>query len=137
MNKFLGTCLSIFILLSLAACSPKSTCPVQNDSSRYLSPQEIKPQSSLPPENSSLPAKVMIGGKLRTVDKVVTGPLCNDHWTGTVYVTCDVQVFAWEEKPLFLKDCDLSMEPNTVVYVADHNDAAYYNGCSCHTGEQP
>jgi hypothetical protein len=22
-----------------------------------------------------------------------------------------------------------------VVYVAYHNDAAYYNGCSCHTGE--
>jgi hypothetical protein len=24
-----------------------------------------------------------------------------------------------------------------VVYVAAHNDAPYYNGCSCHTGTNP
>ncbi len=77
----------------------------------------------------------MIGGKEIQVDKVVSGPLCNDTWRGTVYVTCDVQVYAWEETPTFLKDCNLQVEPDTVVYVADHNDTAYYNGCSCHTGE--
>jgi hypothetical protein len=68
----------------------------------------------------------------------VSGPLCNDRWEGTVYVTCDVQVAPWdeeEENPLFFKDCDLEIEPGTIVYVADHNDAPYYKGCSCHTGE--
>jgi hypothetical protein len=71
------------------------------------------------------------------VDKIVAGSMCNDTWRGTVYVTCDVQVSEWENEPLFLKDCNLSIEPGTVVYVAYHNDTAYYNGCSCHTGEQP
>jgi len=51
-----------------------------------------------------------------------------------VYVTCDVQVLEWKDRPTFLEDCDLVIEPGTVVYVAAHNDAAYYNGCSCHTG---
>lgn len=69
------------------------------------------------------------------MDKVIEGPLCNDTWNGTVYVTCNVQVYAWEEHPTFLKNCDLKIEPGTVVYVAYHNDTAYYNGCSCHTGE--
>jgi hypothetical protein len=68
------------------------------------------------------------------VDRVVEGPLCNGTWSGTVYVTCNVQVYPWEEKPTFLKDCDLTIEPGTVVYVADHGDEPYYKGCSCHTG---
>jgi hypothetical protein len=89
------------------------------------------------PAAESKPAEVSISGKPMTVDKVVTGPLCSDHWEGTIYVGCDVQVLKWEETPLFLKDCDLSIEPGTVVYVAYHNDSAYYNGCSCHTGELP
>jgi len=29
----------------------------------------------------------------------------------------------------------LNIAPNTVVYVAAHNDAPYYKGCSCHTGQ--
>ena len=43
-------------------------------------------------------------------------------WRGTVYVACNVQVYPWEELPTFLKDCDLEIEPDTVVYVAYHND---------------
>ena len=93
--------------------------------------------SSSEPVDSTSPVEVKINGKMMTADKVVTGPLCNDQWKGSVYVACDVQVFKWEEEPLFLKSCDLGIEPGTVVYVAYHNDAAYYNGCSCHTGEQP
>ncbi|OGO25891.1 MAG: hypothetical protein A2136_09785 [Chloroflexi bacterium RBG_16_54_11] len=69
------------------------------------------------------------------VDKVVEGPLCNDTWSGSVYVGCNVQVYPWQETPIFLKDCQLKVEPDTVVYVAYHNNTAYYNGCSCHTGE--
>jgi hypothetical protein len=87
------------------------------------------------PANISSPVEVEISGRLMTVDRIVTGPLCNDSWKGKVYVACDVQVLEWEEQPLFLKSCNLSIEPETVVYVAYHNDAAYYNGCSCHTGQ--
>lgn len=70
-------------------------------------------------------------------DKVVSGPLCNDTWRGTVYVTCDAQVAAWSDAkaPEFLKGCDLEVEPGTVVYVEAHYNTAYYEGCSCHTGE--
>lgn len=68
-------------------------------------------------------------------------PLCNDVWSGTVYVGCDARVaqaaLDEESNPLFLKGCDLDIAPNTVVYVAAHNDAPYYKGCSCHTGEAP
>jgi hypothetical protein len=78
----------------------------------------------------------MIGGKPVKVNRIVEGPICNDTWSGIVYVSCNVQVMKWEENPLFLKDCNLRIEPNTVVYVAYHNDTPYYNGCSCHTGEQ-
>jgi hypothetical protein len=76
-----------------------------------------------------------IGDRTVLVDKVVEGPLCNDTWHGTVYVACNVQVYPWETAPAFLKDCKLSIAPGTIVYAAYHHDAAYYNGCSCHTGE--
>jgi len=81
---------------------------------------------------------VEIGGKQMLVDMVVSGPLCNDTWQGTVYVTCAVQVAKWneDENPTFLKGCNFTVEPGTIVYVAAHNDVAYYNGCSCHTGEE-
>jgi len=87
------------------------------------------------PDPASTPVRMEIGGRTIMVDRVVEGPLCNDAWSGTVYVTCNVQVLAWEDQPTFLRDCDLAIAPDTVVYVAYHNDAPYYNGCSCHTGE--
>ena len=82
------------------------------------------------------PTAVEINGKMVLVDRVIEGALCNDKWSGTVYVACSLQVLAWEEEPLFLKDCQLDIESGTVVYVASHNDSPYYKGCSCHTGEQ-
>jgi hypothetical protein len=88
-------------------------------------------------DKPSSPLEVKISGRNTLVDQVVSGQLCNDSWKGTIYVTCDVQVLEWEDDPLFLKDCDLSIEPGTIVYVAYHNDAPYYNGCSCHTGGTP
>jgi hypothetical protein len=89
----------------------------------------------VPSGDSTAPREVKIGGKAIRVDHFIQGPLCSGRWQGTVYVACDVQVLPWSEHPTFLKDCDLSIEPGTVVYVAYHNDAPYYNGCSCHTGE--
>jgi hypothetical protein len=83
----------------------------------------------------STPAIVQLGGRQLVADRVVSGPLCNDTWRGTVYVGCDVRVPEWSDDPVFLKDCHLQVEPGTVVYVAAHNNSAYYQGCSCHTGE--
>jgi len=78
---------------------------------------------------------VEINGKEIWVDQLVQGMLCSGSWHGTVFIPCQVQVYAWEEEPLFLKSCDLSIAPGTVVYVAAHNNEPYYQGCSCHTGE--
>lgn len=73
------------------------------------------------------------------VDKLVDYPICNDNWSGIVYVSCDARVAKVEmdenSNPLFFKGCDLNIAPDTIVYVAAHNDSAYYQGCSCHTGE--
>jgi hypothetical protein len=121
----------IFIILCLSACQTNNTvCP----------PVTGTPESlSLPPDQLPTPTpgpggtmEVVINGRSMTVDKVVEGPLCNDTWSGVVYVGCNVQVFDWVDQPLFLKDCNLMIEPGTVVYVAYHNNSAYYNGCSCH-----
>jgi hypothetical protein len=130
----------IFLSLLLTGCARTNTvCP----------PDEGTPHPTLPlatviemtPPPSSGPTQVEIRGKLMEVTKLVDYPLCNDDWSGTVYVSCDAQVAEAEldadANPLFLKGCDLNIEPNTVVYVAAHNDAAYYKGCSCHTGEAP
>jgi hypothetical protein len=113
---------------SSPACPP-TVSPALNPNS---SQAERSVESGQPP---LAPAQVEIAGRTVTVDQVVKGPLCGGAWSGTVYVTCDVQVLPWEELPTFLKDCDLEIAPDTVVYVAYHGDAPYYNGCSCHTGE--
>ncbi len=133
--KYLAPIIFSFLFLFLACCqNSKQVCPDATGTSQYLTALPDK----LPTPIAVLgPVRVEIGQKEIEVDRVVEGPLCNDTWRGTVYVTCNVQVYAWEETPLFLKNCDLKIEPGTVVYVADHNDTAYYNGCSCHTGEIP
>jgi hypothetical protein len=134
MKKWLLILAGVAILF-LTACQPQeSACPPVTGTPQYLtvSPQEL-PTSNLKTNSSSL--SMEIGSKTIPVDKVVEGPLCNDTWNGTVYVTCNVQVYQWEEQPTFLKNCNLLITPGTIVYVAAHNNAAYYNGCSCHTGE--
>lgn len=128
------------LLLSLAlpllsGCGGASpACPPA--ASPALSASSPQPQPATATRQPSLaPAEMEIAGRTVTVDQVVNGPLCDGAWSGTVYVTCDVQVLPWEEVPTFLEDCALEIAPDTVVYVAYHGDAPYYNGCSCHTGE--
>lgn len=129
-GRIAGLLALIWILL--AACQPAApVCPPTTGTPETLT----FPPPTAQPAQASSPIEVEIGGRTITVDRVVRGPLCNDSWSGTVYVTCDVQVLPWDEQPDFLEGCDLEIAPNTVVYVADHNDAPYYNGCSCHTGE--
>jgi hypothetical protein len=120
-------------VLILCSCAEKQVCPTPGSDKHYLSQEDLVSLNT--PVDEMSPTEVSINGKTILVDQLVTGPLCIGQWAGTVYVGCDVQVMEWEETPLFLKDCDLSIEPGTVVYVAYHNDSAYYNGCSCHTGE--
>jgi hypothetical protein len=120
-------------LLVLPGCrAEKPACPLAETTGNTLT---IPPESLPTPAVSSTPIEMRIKGRNVTVNKIVEGPLCNDTWSGTIYVACNVQVYAWVDKPLFLKNCNLSIAPDTVVYVAYHNNTAYYKGCSCHTGE--
>lgn len=128
--------LSLFLtLIFLSGCGKRDpTCPKSTGTPQFLTvpPQQLPiPTAKL----ASSPVNMEIGGKIIAVDQVVDGPLCNGNWSGTVYVTCNVQVYPWVESPTFLQYCNLTIEPETVVYVAYHNDAAYYKGCSCHTAE--
>lgn len=120
---------------TLAACQSTPTCPEVADEERFLTVEELATARAMTPAPAGTPIVVEVGSSAIVMDRVVNGALCNDNWQGNVYVTCDVKVPAWSETPTFLETCDLKIEPNTVVYVAAHNNAAYYKGCSCHTGE--
>ena len=132
--------LAVILLLLLAACGSTATgstttgCPAATGTPPRLGiPPDALPTAT--PGPPPAPVLMKIGGKEVQIDKVVEGPLCNDTWSGTVYVTCNVQFYPWAETPTFLQNCNLNVEPGTVVYVAYHNDTAYYKGCSCHTGQ--
>jgi hypothetical protein len=131
----------IILALNLTGCDRKNTVCGSQDGTLIPRPL-LSELISLPaPVPQTEPIQVEIGGKMVTVDRLVEGPLCNDTWSGTVYVGCSAIVgqskMDADENPLFLQGCELNIEPNTIVYVAAHNDAAYYKGCSCHTGEDP
>lgn len=140
-KKTLLFTLALWILF-LSGCERSNTVCPQDEGTPQITLQLTDLLEAPPPTPvSSAPLQVEIQGKLMEVDKVVDYPLCNDNWKGTVYVSCDAQVAEAEmdvdTNPLFLKGCNLKIEPDTVVYVAAHNDAAYYKGCSCHTGTAP
>lgn len=123
------------VLFLLAACQTTPVCPP--DSVTYVEDPSMLPDLPAPDEVGPTPTPTMvdIGGKTIEVDRVIHGPLCNDRWSGRIYVACDVQIVEWteEEGSYFLDGCDLMIEPGTVVYVAAHNNAPYYKGCaSCH-----
>jgi hypothetical protein len=125
------------LLISLiSACrAPAPVCPPDSvtyvaDSSSLSAPASLGDIGK-----STNPLLVEINGKEMLFDEVIQGALCDGDWSGTVYVACDLQIAAWGEEPTFLEDCDLNIEPGTIVYVAAHDDAPYYKGCSCHTGE--
>jgi hypothetical protein len=122
-------------LLLLSACGPKEpACPA--GSITYTTDLAAFP--AMPSTSQALlPETIEIDGRPTPVDRVIHGPLCNEQLSGTVYVACDLELMAWdkEKNPTFLENCDFTVEPGSVVYVAAHYDTAYYNGCSCHTGE--
>jgi hypothetical protein len=125
------------LLISLiSACrAPAPVCPPDSvtyvtDSSSLSAPSSLEDF-----EKSTNPLLVEINGKEMLFDEVIHGALCGGDWRGTIYVACDLQIATWEEEPTFLKNCNLNIEPGTVIYVAAHNNDPYYQGCSCHTGE--
>lgn len=127
-------CLLLMFLGLAAACQPAApTCPP--GSVTYLA--YSNPPQSLADPTAGKPKQqlVEINGQQIQVDQVVQGMLCSGKWSGTVYVPCQIQVYAWEENPDFLKKCELDIAPGSVVYVAAHHDEPYYQGCSCHSGE--
>lgn len=111
--------------LLLAACI-SSSCP--EGEVTYLSP----PYPPAPELEDIEPQAIIINRQEILVDRVITGPVCNDTWSGTVYLTCDIQVPAWEEDPFFWQDCNLNIEDGTVVIVEAHKNKEYTDGCSCH-----
>jgi hypothetical protein len=141
-NRYFHFFLVILLAFCISGCEREQTvCP--SDEGTLRPALQLADLIELPPpaSTSSEPIQVEIQGRSMDVDKLVDYPLCNDNWSGTVYVSCDVQVAEAEldadSNPLFLKECNLNIAPNTVVYVAAHNDAPYYKGCSCHTGMLP
>jgi len=139
-SQILFLFLPLIITISLTACERSNTiCAPEATAKPTL---ELTELLMTPVRDSATnPVTVEIKGKMIEVDKLVDYPICNDDWSGVVYVSCGAQVAEAEldadENPLFFKGCNLNIEPNTIVYVAAHNDAAYYKGCSCHTGEEP
>lgn len=109
----------------LGACT-SSTCPP--DTISYLT----KPYPTERVGANLEEQRIEIGRQELLVDEVIAGDFCNDSLSGVVYVTCDIQIPAWEEEALFLQDCDLKIEDGTVIYVEAHGNQAYYKGCSCH-----
>ncbi len=129
MKKYLSYILLCLALL-LSAC--KAECPPERIS--YLDDVTLFPQitTAADLESDSSPTRIEIKGKETQVDRLITGPVCNDDWSGTVYVTCDIQIAAWETDAFFFQGCDLDIEEDTVVYVEAHNNKEYTKGCSCH-----
>jgi hypothetical protein len=127
MKKCILITLSIVGIL-LSACH-SSTCP--EGAVGYLSPPYPPPVERTSQDTTT----ISLNKQEIVVDEVISGPICNDSWSGTVYVTCDIQIPAYdleEEEALFFQDCDLEIEEGTVVYTEAHGNAPYYQGCSCH-----
>lgn len=126
----------VAFVLFVSACERKQTvCP--EGSVTYGSDRTSFPKRSSPdhPAQGDSPAMVEIRGKKVKVDRIIQGPLCNDHLSGKVYIGCDIQIAKWADRPRFLEECNFTVEPGTVVYVAAHNDTVFKKGCACHTGK--
>lgn len=125
--KFQFFVLTLMVIFVLTACTP-DICP--DNSVTYVDNTTLLPATV---EGSSQNTELKIGAKTIVFDQVIYGPLCNNSLEGTVYIACDVQIVKWENKPTFLERCNFQVAEDTVIYVAAHNNAPYYKGCSeCH-----
>jgi hypothetical protein len=139
-KRWLVILLLVLISFVAAGCGRKSTVC---DTEPPNLPVEVRQSLSISEDGGELvfPAEIKLRNRMVYVDKIVHGFVCDDQWSGTVYVDCDVEVREYEvvdeEEANFFVGCDLQIEEGTVVYVAFHNDEVYYKGCSCHTNELP
>jgi hypothetical protein len=121
-------------VVGLSACkTAEPYCP-PGSITYHSSASELPDSDSQIDAASSMDDKIIdINGKEIEFDTVIHGPLCNNTLSGTVYVACDIEIPRWQGKPNFFKECEFTVEPGTVIYVAAHNNTAYYKGCaSCH-----
>ncbi len=130
MKKYLPSLL-VLAMLFLSACQT-AECPPDRIS--YLEDTTLFPQEKMEANTESGfdPIRMEIKGAEIQVDRVISGSVCNDTWSGVIYVSCDIQIATWQDDPIFFQDCDLDIAWDAVVYVEAHNDKAYYEGCSCH-----
>ncbi len=127
--KFLG----IALIFSLLAACQSAAPAAEPNAIQYVDPVTLHSRPT--PEGSGLPGEVEINGKMMAFDQVIHGPLCNNHLSGTVYIASDIEIAKWEKTSNFLDGCDFTLEDGSVIYVAAHQNAAYYKGClSCHAG---
>jgi len=125
---------ALCIMLCLSACQPtKPACP--EGSVTYQDRTNSFQTGTV--DSRKAPAETIdINGKSISFDEVIHGQLCNNHLSGTVYIGCDVVVYRWEETPNFLDACDFLVTPGSIIYVASHNNTAYYQGCAaCHQSD--
>ena len=125
-----------FVLLILAlfmtACQPPAPYCSENELT-YLDLSTQNSGNNKTDLSEQSPVSLDVDGKMMQFDQVIHGPLCNNHLSGSVYIACDIQIPAWQDKPNFLDGCNLIVDPGSVVYVAAHNNAPYYQGCDyCH-----
>jgi len=121
---------SILLIIVVGACQPptpyctESSLTYQNPGTEFPPLQETEQTD---------PISIEVDGKTMEFDQVIHGPLCNNHLSGKVYIACDIQIAEWKEKPTFLDGCDFEVSPGSVLYVAAHNNAPYFQGCDyCH-----
>ncbi|OJX40372.1 MAG: hypothetical protein BGO78_10930 [Chloroflexi bacterium 44-23] len=129
-------CLLIGLLIVLSACKP-TTPECDENSVTYRSSADLFDPVNLEASTENAgPQELEINGRLMQFDQVIHGPLCNNHLDGKVYIACDIEIVAWEGSPNFFDDCDFKVSPGSVVYVAAHKNAAYYQGCDfCHVSQ--
>ena len=131
-NKILLVFTLFFIVLLSACMDARSLCTPGMITYRERS----NPFPSIT-EKQLNPQQIEIKGKMKDFDQLVSGQLCNNHLEGMVYVGCDIEIYAWEDKSNFLDDCNFSVEPDAIIHVAAHNNTAYYKGCnSCHMSDE-
>ena len=130
MKRFFFLILVIFSMLA-AACLP--TPPAELLVTRTPLPSQTPAAAPMQDADPSpTPSMVEIGGRMVSVDKAVSGLLCDDVWQGTIYVAPGIQVNPWVDTPNFLIECSLVVTPGTIVYVAAHPGEVFYKGCTCH-----
>ncbi len=123
MNK-----IGLLVLLVMTVTACKAQCPPERIS--YQEDLTLFPLQQ--PHDLVTPTWIEIKGQHIAVDRIISGPVCNENWSGVIYVTCDIQIPLWERDPFFFQDCDFDIAKDAQVYVEAHNDKLYTEGCSCH-----